>query len=128
MQCIRLEIFESSFSMSQGIYIHKDGCTIHPRFGPLSLRSDLGFVGSLRRKDSDAPSLRYRWELCSILCVLLNNPITKHFPLLLVDVFRLLYFDLCKTTVLDAPLGKLFPAMNSHTGIANHDLVEFVGQ
>jgi hypothetical protein len=33
-----------------------------------------------------------------------------------------------QTAVLEAPLDELPPAVDGHAGIADHDLVEFMGQ
>ena len=58
--------------------------------------------------------------------VLLHDPIAKLLPFASMDLLCLSDLAFVKTTVLDAPFSQLLPAVNCHSRISDHDLVEFV--
>lgn len=65
-------------------------------------------------------------ESCRVFAISAHYPLAKLFPLALHDFQCLSLLLLAETAMRYAPLDKLSPSMQSHSSIANHDLVEFV--
>ena len=67
-------------------------------------------------------------EALRILAIRLDNPLAKRLPFPSVDFQSPLDLLAGETAVFDAPLGQLLPSVDCHSWVADHDLVEFVGE
>ena len=55
-----------------------------------------------------------------------NNPLAEFLPLAGMNLLSRLYIAGTQATILDTPFGQLFPAVDGHPRITDHDLVELV--
>ena len=61
-----------------------------------------------------------------MLLICVHNPLAEFFPLPPEEIESVCLCVVVEAAVLDTPFNELTPAVHTHDGRPNHDLVEFV--